>query len=195
MLVTNLYTLWNLPGSLLLAISMGREACNWHNRVQPNMGDAISSKIGKLGRGICKRCWSTTGLGLLVNATKLRFVTNDRHPIPDHVARGYRIPHISERVQLLPLATMPRYRKSVTSTSVHRVEGGNLDNVCASDSIDQPSTQLWKSIGKPFCYIGTQPASRQLPHQVQVMEVAPLHFNVFTFFTVTRVNEWHHGSC
>jgi hypothetical protein len=93
------------------------------------MGDAISSEISKLGRGICKRRRSRTGLELLVNASKLRFVRNDRPPDPDHVARGYRIPHISERVQLLPLATMPRIKKSVTSTSVHRMEGGNSDNV------------------------------------------------------------------
>ena len=193
--VTSLYTLWNLPSSLLLAITMGREACNWHNRVQPNVGDAISSEIGKLGRGICKRRRCRTGLELLVKATKSRFVRNDRPPDPDLVARGYRFPHISERMQLLPLAGKARIGKSVTSTSVHRVEGGNSDNVWASESIDWPSTQLWKSIGIPMSYIGTRPASRQLPHQIQVMEAACLHFKFFTFFTVTRVNEWHHGSC
>ena len=193
--VTSLYTLWNLPSSLLLAITMGREACNWHNRVQPNVGDAISSEIGKLGHGICKRRRCRTGLELLVKATKSRFVRNDRPPDPDLVARGYRFPHISERVQLLPLAGKARIGKSVTSTSVHRVAGGNSDNVWASESIDWPSTQLWKSIGIPMSYIGTRPASRQLPHQIQVMEAACLHFKFFTFFTVTRVNEWHHGSC
>lgn len=92
-------------------------------------------------------------------------------------------------MQLLPVATLPGMRKSVTSTSVHRVEGGNSDNVGASESIDGPSTQLWKSIVRPLYYIGTQPALGQLPHQVQVMEAAHLMLPFFTFFTVTCLNE------
>ena len=193
--VTSLYTLWNLPSSLLLAISMGREACNWHNRVQPNVGDAISSEIGKLGRGICKRRRCRTGLELLVKATKSRFVRNDRPPDPDLVARGYRFPHISERMQLLPLAGKARIGKSVTSTSVHRVEGGNSDNVWASEihrlTINSAVEINWET--NVLYRHSTSFEAATTPNTSHGGRPCTLQF--FTFVTVTHVNEWHHGSC
>ena len=179
--VTSLYTLWNLPSSLLLAITMGREACNWHNRVQPNVGDAISSEIGKLGRGICKRRRCRTGLELLVKATKSRFVRNDRLLTLTLLQEATVFPTSARECNYCLWQARPGLGSlSLLQVCIEwKVATRTMSEL--RKSIDWPSTQLWKSIGKPMSYIGTRPASRQLPHQIQVMEAARLHFNFFTF--------------
>ena len=81
-------TLWNLPSSLPCRISKGSEACHLHNRVQPNVGDAISSETSKTWHGMCEQCWSRTGLELLVNANKSSFARNDTPPSLRQCKRG-----------------------------------------------------------------------------------------------------------
>ena len=186
-------TLWNLPSNLPCRNSKGSEACHLHSRVQSNVGDVISSEISKLGRGICEQRRSGTGLGIVYGCKQVEFWKKWQASFPWQCWTRPGSPSIITECNY---GLLHHCQGEGGLSSLDTMEGGNSDNVWASESgLHRSSTRLWKSILKPSYYI-VQPALGQrpkLPHQVVSTShtCCVLTLQFFSWIlTVPSINEW-----